>query len=221
MLICFAYIKPVQAQEVTVPFNVGVGPTFNWLTGPVADDQTFHFGLRFSTYIAIDRPTRMKYMKHIPKKFRKLARQKGEIRYDPVPWYVPRSFFISPKVGDGNTGVYGLTFRPLGIGIALGELRLGLGALLTYAYIHSDTIPSPTHFLRPGIEIKADFEIPLQRRRMTALSIGWASQFYIPQEIGGAITEVGDLDTSVWHNGQIMVMLHKRFNLTLNVRDYL
>ena len=207
------------AQDVNNPLNVGVGPTFNWLTGPIAKDQTFHYGFRYTTYLAIDRATRLKYMKHIPKAYRKMARQKGEIRFDPMPWYVPRSFIISPKVK--NTGVYGLTFRPLGLGIALGELRLSAGVLFTYLFIHSDTLPSPMHFLRPGAEIKASFELPLDRRRKTAISIEWASQFYIPQKVGGKILELGKTNESVWHIGQLSIMLHKRFDLSLNIKNYM
>lgn len=218
--VLFFYSAPAMAQNVTVPVNVGIGPTFNWVTGPVADDQTFHFGFRFQTFVAIDQRTRVKYIKYIPKQYRKIARQPGEIRVDPVPWYVPRSFIISPKVR--NTGMYGLTFRPLGLGISLGrDLKLAGGLLLTYAFIHSDTLESPMHFLRPGAELKADFEIPLQKKKKTMLSVGWASQFYIPQTIGGNIDEVGGIDNSIWHIGQIIVMFHKRFDYTFNIKKYL
>ncbi len=219
VLILLLLPQTVFAQDVTVPLNIGVGPTLNWVTGPVAKDQTFHLGLRFTTYLAIGQKERLKYMKHIPKQYRNMARKKGEIRFDPMPWYVPRSFTISPKFR--NTGMYGLTFRPIGLGIALGELRLSAGLLFSYLFIHSDTLPSPTHFLRPGAEIKASLELPLDKRRNTAVSIEWASQFYIPQNVGGKVLEVGEIDSSVWHIGQIIFMLHKRVDLTLNIRDYL
>ncbi len=219
LIVCFFLPKVVSAQELTLPFNIGVGPTLNWVTGPVANDQTFHYGIRFNTYIAIDKKARLKHIEHIPQQYRKMAREAGELRYDPTPWYLPRSVMVSPKFR--NTGMYGLTLRPLGLGLAIGEFKLSAGLLLSYIFIHSDSLPSVTHFLRPGTEVKASLELPLDPRRRTTLSLEWASQFYIPQNLGEKIFVVGDLDASIWHIGQVTFMIHRRVDLRFNLGDYL
>ena len=117
-----------------------------------------------------------------------------EIRMDVTPWYVPQSVVISPSFEDRGTGIYGVAFNPIGVGLTLtpSPLRfsLGAGAMLKYMFIHSDTLPSPTHFLRPGIELNADFEFPIVPD-VFYLSLGWASQLYIPEgrrvALGGVV----------------------------------
>src|SRR5690554_6519956 len=51
-------------REVTVPIDIGVGPTFNTLgaidfanfglAGPIYEDQTFHYGIRISLAAVLD-----------------------------------------------------------------------------------------------------------------------------------------------------------------------
>jgi hypothetical protein len=98
------------------------------------------------------------------------------------------------------------------LGLALSDaprLDVSAGLLLSYAYITSTTLPSPTHFLRPGLELKAELEFPIQQD--FRISIGWASSLYPPQEVGGDVFKMGDPDVSIWHIGQAFVLLHFRF----------
>ncbi|MBA2665170.1 MAG: hypothetical protein H0U74_22980 [Bradymonadaceae bacterium] len=213
-------------QPVTVPVDIGVGPTFNMLgnidvenlglSGPIYEDQTFHYGIRISLAAIIDQEFMRNNQRLIPRQYRDQAKSMGEIRIKPgVAALIPTSLIISPKFR--NTGVYAATWTPLGLGLALlsEPVRLSLhgGVIATYAFIHSDTIPSPTHFLRPGAELSLDLEIPITRQFL--ISFGWASQFYIPQKIGGSILETGLEDgPSLWHIGQGFLLLHFRFPYT-------
>jgi hypothetical protein len=199
-----------KPRKVVIPANVGVGPAASFFTGPVGDDQIVHGGLRIAIFGVVDRKTRMANRDRIPSKYRKASAQAGEMRISPSI-LIPSSLWISPGVR--NTGVYGITWRPIGFNVPLSSssvrLDFGAGLLLSYAYVHSDSLPSPTHFLRPGADLKAEIEIPLSESFL--VSLGWASQFYPPQEVGGSIIELGDLDTSIWHIGQAFLQFHVRF----------
>lgn len=208
-------------QEITVPINIGVGPSFNTLgaidfgnlrlAGPVYDDQTFHYGLNISLYAVLDQQLLRENRRHIPRQYRSQVLRMDELRFKPaILSLIPTSLLISPKTN--NTGVYGATWTLLGIGLSpiSNPVRLGIDGniVATYAYIYSDTIPSPTHFLRPGAEISLDLEIPITKQFL--LSFGWASQFYIPQQIGGSLLETGSGNDALWHIGQAFLQLHFR-----------
>jgi len=44
------------------------------------------------------------------------------------------------------------------------------------------------------------------------LGLGWDSQFYIPQKLGGDFFVVGPIDRSIWHIGQAYFQIHFRFS---------
>ena len=203
-----------DAGQVVVPLDVGVGPAALLVTGPVFRDRPVHFGLRLSTFAIIDQATRKKYRRQIPAKYRQLSDQPGDIRYNPLSCCIPSTLFISPSIAGTpleGTGMYGLTLKPLGIGGLFGSsnvnLQLGLGALATYIFIHSKTLPSPTHFLRPGLEARVEVEFSGSGG---GVSLGWTSALYPPQEVGGPILALGKLDESIWHIGQAFLQLHIR-----------
>lgn len=201
--------------QVTVPFDVGVGPAANLMFGPMFQDKPVHTGLRLSTYFVIDRATRQKYRNRIPAKYRKMADGQGDIKFNPLSCCIPSSLYISPPIKGtpfANTGVYGLTMKPIGLGLNLFDtgvvsFNISAGALLTYFFMHSDTLQSPMHFLRPGLEGKAEIEFNFGDG---GFSFGWASMAHIPQPVGGSILEIGPLDESVWHIGQAFFLFHVR-----------
>ena len=169
----------------------------------------------------IDRATRRKYRHRIPERYRAMADQKGDIRYNPLSCCVPSNIYISPAIADtpfANTGIYGITFKPIGLGVNFGDssagLQLGLGALASYMFIHSNTLPSPTHFLRPGLEARAELEFNFGDG---GFSLGWASQLFPPQEVGGSILALGALDESIWHLGQAFFLIHVRKPVAVNL----
>lgn len=203
------------SKTVAVPVDLGIAPTFNFITGPVQSDQLFHTGLRFNLEAVIDNAMIRQNINRVPRSYRKRALKMTEFRMDVRPWYVPQTLVISPKIGNSDTGIYGVGFSPLGIGLALTpspvRLSVGASAVLKYMFIHSDTLESPTHFLRPGVEVNADFEFPIVPK-VFYLSLGWASQVYIPQKVGALPWEgTISLDESIWHVGQAYLMAHIRF----------
>jgi hypothetical protein len=203
----------LYAEKIRVPVDVGVGPAFHMVTGPVQDDQTIHYGLKLSLYAVIDRATLEKQKKRIGK-YWKYVKSAQEIRYRPT-MFLPDTLYLSPKTE--RTAMYGASWRPVGLEMPLlrSPIRVAIGAglLLTYAYIQSDTLMKDAmHFIRPGLDLKAEIELPVTKTVL--LSFGWASQLYPPQEIGGEIFAWGELDQSVWHIGQAYAMLHVRFPYT-------
>lgn len=214
-----------QAEPVTVPVDVGVGPAGYLVSGPVADDQPLHAGLKVSIQAIIDQATIRAHQNRIPSRYRQQAMRMTEVRYSPSI-FIPDALIISPRIR--NTGIYGITWRPISIGLPLVDaspvrLRLAAGLVLTYAYLYSDLPSLPTtHFVRPGIDAGAELEIAILPGFL--MSCGWASGFYLPQGLGTlGMGPFGDsqgyaaLKQTLWHFGQGFVKLHVRFPYTANL----
>ncbi|AKF83493.1 hypothetical protein MFUL124B02_35210 [Myxococcus fulvus 124B02] len=203
-------LSPVvaAARNVTVPVDVGVGPAAFLFFGPVFDDQPIHTGLKLSVEAVLDKDWLKKNQRAIPSRYRKYARSVDEVRISPSI-FIPDSLIISPKVRD--TGMYGITWKPLGLGLPLtsGPVRLavGGGVLLTYAYLHSDTL-ADTHFVRPGAELGVDLELQLSKSFL--ISLGWESALYVPQELGG-LGLPDRVRDGIFHVGQAYLQFHVRF----------
>ncbi|MGA9520890.1 MAG: hypothetical protein WBV82_05465 [Myxococcaceae bacterium] len=208
LLVLLLASAPALAAGYTVPIDVGIGPAAYVISGPVFADQPIHFGLKINVEAVIDQEWIRKNPRAVPKQYRRMANKITEARMS--HFLVPDSFFISPKVK--NTGIYGVTWRPLGLNQSFGEggakFRLGAGLLLTYAFIHSDSEFVPTtHFIRPGLDLMAELEFIAAKT--FGVSFGWASGFYIPQQLG--TLGIGPIDESVWHVGQAFLKVHFRF----------
>jgi len=208
--------KKRRKKPVEIPVDVAFGPAFHWMTGPIQDDQAPHYGLKMSVKAIIDQAL-IKANKHrIPKKYRGMASRVKEARISPSI-FIPDTLFISPK--NDKVGMYGINFRPLAIDLPLirsPRLALSAGLDLTYIYIDGeDAALGTTHFLRPGLDLKAELEIPLSKTFL--ISGGWQSMFYPPQELGGEIFAWGELESSVWHIGQAFVLLHFRFPYAVSI----
>ncbi|NVJ24536.1 MULTISPECIES: hypothetical protein [Myxococcus] len=211
-LLCTLLLPALAAaQRVTVPVDVGVGPAAYMFFGPVFDDQPIHTGVKLSVEAVLDKDWLKKNQRAIPKSYRKYAKSVDEVRISPSI-FIPDSFIISPKLK--NTGMYGVTWKPLGLGLPLtdGPVRLAVGGglLLTYAYLYSDTLAN-THFLRPGAELGVDLELQFSKNFL--VSLGWESALYVPQELGslGMPDRVRD---GIFHVGQAYLQLHVRFPYT-------
>ncbi|MBZ4410375.1 hypothetical protein ACJ2CR_35820 [Myxococcus faecalis] len=203
-------LSPVvaAARNVTVPVDVGVGPAAFLFFGPVFDDQPIHTGLKLSVEAVLDKDWLKKNQRAIPSRYRKYAKSVDEVRISPSI-FIPDALIISPKVRD--TGMYGITWKPLGLGLPLtsGPVRLavGGGVLLTYAYLHSDTL-ADTHFVRPGAELGVDLELQLSKSFL--ISLGWESALYVPQELGG-LGLPDRVRDGIFHVGQAYLQFHVRF----------
>lgn len=213
--------SPAGAAQVTVPVDVGVGPAYYYGPGPLFEGTNGHYGLKISVAAIIDRKTLEQNINKVPKQYRSMIKRTGEIRYGPSI-FIPDSLIISPKL-DG-TGMYGVTWRPIGLNIGLIKepvrLDLGAGLLLTAAFIHSDTMAdSPTIFVRPGLDLGLRLEIPFTDNFL--MSMGAFAQAYVPQEVGGFglpdTSKPAWLDESIWLLPQAFVMLHYRFPYTVNL----
>ena len=203
-----------SAQRFTVPVDVGVGPAAFAFFGPVFDDQPIHTGLKLSVQAVLDKEWLKKNQRRVPPRYRKYAASLDEVRISPS-LFIPDTLIISPKLRD--TGMYGATWKPLSLGVPLSSgparLSLGAGVLLTYAYLHSNTLPN-THFVRPGAEVGLDLE--LQVSKSFLVSLGWESAFYVPQELGGlGLPE--RLRDGIFHVGQAYLQFHVRFPYTVQL----
>lgn len=200
--------KPKQPTEI--PVDIGVGPAFHWITGPIQDDQAPHYGLKLSVAAILDQQTIQANKGRIPKEYRGLAGNVSEARVSPSI-FIPDTLYISPKTD--KVGLYGINWRPLALTLPLirkPRLAIGLGLDLSYIFIDGeDAGLGTTHFLRIGLDLRGELEIPLSDSFL--ISAGWQSMFFPPQELGGEIFAWGELDESIWHLGQAFVMLHFRF----------
>ncbi len=210
--VLFAGSAVAARRGVEVPVDVGIGPAAYLITGPVFEDQPVHFGLKIDVAGVIDQDWIRRNQRRIPKQHRGVSKNVKEARISPSI-FIPDALIISPKIR--NTGLYGVTWRPLSLSQSLGadaaKLSVGAGLLLTYAFLHSDVLPT-THFLRPGVDLKAEVEFALSKRFL--VSFGWASGFYIPQRVGSF--GVGPLSESMWHFGQAFLQFHFRFPYEVN-----
>ncbi|AGC47982.1 hypothetical protein MYSTI_06709 [Myxococcus stipitatus DSM 14675] len=199
------------AQRVTVPVDVGVGPAAFMFFGPVFDDQPIHTGVKVSVEAVLDKQWLTQNRRSIPARYRKYAKSLDEVRISPS-LFIPDSLIISPQLR--NTGMYGVTWKPLELGVPLSSgparLSVGGGLLLTYAFLHSRTL-SNTHFVRPGAEVGVDLELQLSKSFL--ISLGWESALYVPQELGG-LGLPDRLRDGIFHVGQAYLQFHVRFPYT-------
>jgi hypothetical protein len=205
--------RPAHAVDVVLPVDIGVGPAAHWVTGPIGDEFAYHPGIKLSVAAVLDNAMIRKLIHRVPPKYQAQALQMQEFRYSPSI-FIPDSLVISP--GIGHSGMYGVTWEPWSLSVALARaqtnLDVSLGAILTYAFMQSDTqVFSTLHFLRPGLAASLKWEVPVTDRFL--FSLGWASQLYIPQKLQGPFLEMGGFDdASIWHVGQAFLMLHWRFD---------
>jgi hypothetical protein len=215
LLSCLLLSSAAWARNVTAPVDVGIGPAAFFFFGPVFEDQPLHTGLKLNVEAVLDEEWLRKNQALIPRKYRKQALKSGEIRFSPaVLALIPDSLIISPKYR--NTGIYGATWKPVGIGLPLSSspvrFSIDAGLLLTYAYLYSDLETlGTTHFLRPGLQLGADLEFQISKSFL--ISIGWDSALYIPQRLG-TFSETKPLSESIFHVGQAYLMFHFRFPYT-------
>jgi len=220
-LLALLFCQSAEAKKIEVPIDIGVGPAALIWTGPIAQDQPIHTGLSISAAAILDQAMLKKHRKMIPKQYRRQVTQMDELRIGYL--LIPDSIIISPKLQ--NTGMYGVNWSPLSLGMPLNPKPFSIKAtadlMLTYTFIHSDDPDiGNTHFLRPGLGLGANVEFPLGGPFYFSMS--WRSALYLPQRIGGGIgdlgpIEEGDLSQSIWHVGQGAAQLHYRFPFTTRI----
>ena len=196
------FVGNSDAKKITVPINIGMGPALFQFNGDLGTTQPYFYGLHLDLAAVIDKDTIKANQKQIPKKYRNMVKNLGEVRISHA--LIPDTVFISPIIND--TSVYGATFKPVGLNVPLVNkalrINVGVGLLFTYAHISEST--RKTHFIRPGIDVRGKMDLKLHKRFL--LSMGWASGFYPPQSLGG----FGFGGESLWHIGQGFLMLNYR-----------
>ncbi|MGC8928063.1 MAG: hypothetical protein ACP5QK_09080 [Myxococcota bacterium] len=210
------FISPAFGEEI--PLNIGVGPALNYIPSIISEDQLLHYSLKLDIYAAIDREFIESHKSRIPKKYRGFVENKDELRVSYI--FIPESIIFSPKLN--NTGMYGINFRPISIGLPVLKYvnfknRLNLGLNLTYIFIHSDKIfegSGSMNFLRPGLNLQFDNIAKMTRKFL--ISFGVDAYFYIPQKIekNSPILESGEPDKSIWFivQGYIIFNLRLPYN---------
>ena len=229
-------------EPTEIDINVAVGGGGLIFPGVIEDQTPYHATLRLDLQAIITKAIIKKNKKRIPKKYRKLALKQEEIRFRPgAIAFIPTNIVISPmektQLYGANWGLLGA-----GIGPRLGPLRLGIKAQLQVSafYLSSDLDlkalankeavdpmgqmmagadmngntngeGTSMFFLRPGLSLAADLEIPLKKDAF-AVSFGWKSTAYLPQDIGGGITDMSfdNLDGSMWLMHQVYLDFHFR-----------
>lgn len=203
-------------RRVTAPVDIAVGPAGFLFFGPVFEDQPLHTGMKISVEAVLDQDWLKKNRALIPRSQQRRLSSLTEIRYAPgIVKLIPDSIIISPRYR--NTGMYGATWKPLGLGLGLTpspvRLSLDAGLILTYAYLFSNELPN-THFLRPGLQLGANLEFQLSKSFL--ISVGWASALYIPQRLG-TFNESKPIGSSIFHVGQPYLLLHFRVPVTVSL----
>ncbi len=221
-LVALLTAEAARAGDITLPVEIGIGPSFSMGPGPLFQGVPGHFGLEFDLAAIIDQETIRRNLHRVPAKYRGAASKMKEVRYRPS-MFIPDSLWISPNLY--GTGMVGVTFRPVGIAIPLVDsgvkARLQADALLSYAFIWSDRmVASTTHFLRPGLGLGAQLELPVTDS--LAFYVGADADFYLPQEPGRGILHVPTFDQaglgrSIWLIGKVWLQVAWRFPYTTQI----
>lgn len=211
---------------VQVPADLGLGPAGFWFFGPLTDNRGAvpHFALSFNLHAVIDQDWVRANQHVIPPKYRRLAEGVTEVRVGPSI-FIPSTLYVSPPLDAlGSVGLFGATWEPLGLTLlrtgqassrewnrSRGRLIVDTSLLLTYLFIFNTadlaSVPA-THFLRPGLQLKATMLITVTERFL--ISLGGGAQVYVPQRLG-AFLEVGPLQEAVWLSAFAFLKFHARF----------
>ena len=212
--------KKKKKKPISIPIEIGVGPAGFNFSGMMNEDQLFYSGVSLSGEAIISNKMLRKNKHMIPKQYRKMALAQEELRISKI--WIPESILLS----SGSTGpsAFGASFRPVSLSVVRAKknkgLNVDLGARLTYAYINSeDTTIDNMHFLRVGLDGKAELRVPMGNKN--SLGIGWASHAYIPPELIVSLGENNldnlDMNNVHWHVGQVFVKYYYRFPYKVNL----
>jgi len=202
-----------MATEVTIPVQIGLGPTLVGVTGPVQRSQRFFGGAKVEVAAILDQQIIQQNLHRVPSRYRAMARGIEEARFSPSV-FIPDTLYLSPPVRRAQ--MWGATWRPIGLSIT--PLRrplrttIGVGAVLTYLYFDSRAPGLEVrrmHFLRPGASLRAELEAPLAER--VFVTLGWDSMVHLPQALESGLGGLGEAGHQMWHLGHAFVVLGFRF----------
>jgi len=211
---------------VMVPADLAIGPAGYWFFGPLTANRGAvpHFALAFDLAAVIDRDWLDQNERQIPAKYKGMADSITELRIGPSI-FIPSTLYISPPIDAlGSVGLFGATWNPLGLTLintgknrardgnkSRGHVKIDTGLLLTYLYVFNTAgfpgVPS-THFLRPGLQLRASVIINVTQNFL--ISFGGGAQIYVPQRMGTFI-EFGPLSEAMWLTVFAFLQFHFRF----------
>jgi len=205
----------VGKENVEIPINIGVGPSFLWLPG-LTPNQEIHNGVRLDLYGVIDNATIKKHKNRIPKQYRKLATSQQEIHISPLLLrLIPNVVIISPHE---SGSVYGANWTLLGAGLnwistdfLVASTNLNLPTL-TYVYAESSANnPDGNHLF--GIGASPSIETQWRINRNWLLGLAYYHTFQLPLAMNSYLREDGS--SKQWnHYGEISILLNYRFPIT-------
>ncbi len=219
MFVAFmVFLSGVNAAQVEVPIDVGVGPAMASFTGPMSEGDALHYAISISGAAVLDREFLRRHRNRVPQQYRSIVNSMGEARIGHAA--IPDTIYISPN--SQGTSVYGANWSPIGISMPLVSgndwFSAGLNTelVVTYAYISSDDENIGTnHFFRPGLGVGGG--ISLKMFAGLSITADWRSRFYPPQELGGSFLQLGHVSESVWHIGQASFELHYLFPIMISL----
>ena len=211
---------------VKVPADLAIGPAGFWFFGPLTANRGAvpHFGLAFDLAAVIDQEWIQANQGSIPDKYKGMADKVTELRIGPSI-FIPSTLYISPPIDAlGSVGMFGATWSPLGLTLvrtgqssnkqlhkSRGRFLIDAHLLLTYIFVFNTqgftAVPS-THFLRPGVELRA--QILLAATESFLIGLGGGAQVYIPQRMG-TLFEIGPLSENMWLSVFAFLQFHFRF----------
>lgn len=228
------------ATGAEIPVNIGVGPAAYYVPEHLEeDDPAAFYGLKLHIKAVIDKETIKKHKSKIPAQYQKAVERVDEVRVGYL--LIPENIMVGTRQKEHGPEFFGATWRPIGVNVPVkmgpARLSLGTGLLITYAFVNTgdykiidnkkkleegkDRTPEYrdqiTHFLRPGMDLNADFEVKFSESFL--MSFGWSSAYYIPQKIGGGIGTLGSdqLEHSLWRIHQAYLMAHYRIPVAVRI----
>jgi len=100
------------AAKVTVPVDVGVGPSAVVLNGAAMRQQPVYGALRFSLQAVIDKKTLKENRKRIPKEYLSMVQDMDEVRITPKIWLVSLGWESRAHIPQ-ELGGFGISDAPL------------------------------------------------------------------------------------------------------------
>jgi hypothetical protein len=218
--------------SVTVPADLGIGPEGVWFFGPLVANRGAvpHFALSFNLHAVIDRAWIQQNQHAIPASYRGMADRVNEVKIGPSI-FIPSRLYISPPIDAlGGTGMFGVSWTPIGLTLvstgqkdtsawnkSRGRLVIDSSLLLTYLFVFNtlglEFVP-PTHFFRPGLELKLTTIISVTKSFL--ISLGGGAQLYVPQRLGNWL-EFGPLDQAMFVTAFAFLKFHVRFPYEANL----
>lgn len=113
----------------------------------------------------------------------------------------PAGFVLNAPASAGQSLYYGL--------------KLDVAAIIGRQTIARYRNQIPARYQQAAAGLGASLEVPLSSS--FHFELGWDEQAYVPQALGGAITDLGTANTSLWLIGEPYFELDFRFPYTTNL----